>query len=92
MVKDAARNETFNITHGQSRSVQELIEVVRSEFPNIKVERVERDKLMPFRGTLDVEKARRLLGYAPAYPIEKGFRDYIAWYKNRSKVPAPNVV
>lgn len=79
----AARNETFNITFGQSRSVKDLIEIVRNVFPDMKVERVERDSLMPFRGTLNIEKARRLLDYAPAFPIEMGFRRYIDWYRQR---------
>jgi nucleoside-diphosphate-sugar epimerase len=28
-----------------------------------------------------VAKARRLLGYEPRYPLEKGFVRYIDWYK-----------
>ena len=36
---------------------------------------------MPERGTLSIEKARMLLGYEPQFPIEKGFVDYINWYK-----------
>jgi nucleoside-diphosphate-sugar epimerase len=85
----AARNEIFNITYGQSRSVTDLVEVIRSVFPKIKVERVERDHLMPFRGTLSVQKARRLIGYAPMFPIEKGFIKYIEWYKNRLRGSSP---
>jgi nucleoside-diphosphate-sugar epimerase len=36
---------------------------------------------MPERGTLDVDKARRMIGYEPQYPLEKGFPRYIEWYK-----------
>jgi nucleoside-diphosphate-sugar epimerase len=36
---------------------------------------------MPERGTLSVEKARRLLGYEPQFPVDKGFVRYIEWYK-----------
>lgn len=91
--KPAARNEIFNITFGQSRSVMELVEVIRSAFPGLKVEKVERDKLMPFRGTLNVEKARKVLGYDPQFPIEIGFRRYIDWYKGRPHgVPAAGAV
>ena len=42
-----------------------------------------RDKLMPIRGSLSVEKAKKLLGYKPEYNIEKGFNDYITWYQER---------
>lgn len=83
MEAPAARNETFNVTYGQSRTVNELVGIVREAFPAAKVERVERDKLMPFRGTLNVDKARRLLGYEPRFPIDVGFRRYIDWYKSR---------
>jgi nucleoside-diphosphate-sugar epimerase len=47
-----------------------------------------RDNLMPERGTLSVEKARRLLGYEPQFPLDKGFVRYIEWYKGlRAKQP-----
>ena len=36
---------------------------------------------MPERGTLDISKAKKLLGYSPNFPIEKGFTSYINWYK-----------
>ena len=77
----AALNQIFNMTYGRSRSIQELIGVIKEEFPDVRAESVERDKLMPFRGTLSVEKATRLLGYLPKNPIEAGFPKYIEWYK-----------
>ena len=44
----------------------------------------ERDKLVPKRGTLSIQKAKQLLGYNPTYPIEVGYQEYINWYKNFS--------
>ncbi len=76
----AARNDVFNLTYGSSRSIADLLAIVRERFPAIAVEYVPRDGLMPVRGTLSVEKARRLLGYQPAYPLEVGFSRYIDWY------------
>jgi nucleoside-diphosphate-sugar epimerase len=81
-----ARNQIFNITYGQSRSIQDLVAIVRTSFPEVGVEYIERDKLMPFRGTLSVEKARRLVGYAPKNPIEVGFPKYIQWYRELTGV------
>jgi nucleoside-diphosphate-sugar epimerase len=46
------------------------------------MEHVERDSLMPFRGTMSVDKAISLLGYAPQNPLEKGVKKYIEWYRN----------
>jgi nucleoside-diphosphate-sugar epimerase len=45
------------------------------------MEYVERDGLMPFRGTMSVEKAARLLGYAPQNPLEEGMKKYVEWYR-----------
>ncbi len=77
----AALNETFNLTYGSSRSIKDLIGIIRKHFPEIRVNHAERDRLMPLRGTLSVDKARKLLGYAPEFPIETGFERYISWYK-----------
>jgi nucleoside-diphosphate-sugar epimerase len=76
----ASRNETFNLTYGNGRSIKDLVAIMRRYFPKVEVESVERDRLMPERGTLSVEKARRLLGYDPQNPIDVGFPKYIEWY------------
>jgi len=79
-----ARNQVFNMTYGAARSIAELVEVLKHEFPDVAVQHVARDHLMPFRGTLNVDKARRLIGYQPNFPIEKGIPDYVAWYRRRA--------
>jgi nucleoside-diphosphate-sugar epimerase len=78
----AARNQIFNMTYGRSRAIQDVLEVIRQHFPQVAVEYGERDKLMPSRGTLSVKKAAELLGYAPKYPLELGFAEYIKWYRS----------
>ncbi len=75
-----ARNEIFNLTYGASRSIKDLITITKQHFPEVELERIERDKLMPFRGTLSVKKAHDLLGYAPKNSVEVGFPKYIQWY------------
>jgi len=87
ILNPAARNQIFNLTYGRSRSIRELVEIVAAHFPEVKIERVERDRLMPFRGTLSVNKARTLLGYSPMNPIELGFVKYIDWYKQFHATP-----
>ena len=79
--KPEARDQTFNLTYGQSRSIAEMVEILRQNFPNASVKYLERDALMPERGTLSIERAQKLLGYQPAYPLERGFADYMEWYK-----------
>ena len=46
------------------------------------VTRRPRPRLLPQRGTLNVDKARSLLGYQPQYPIEVGIPRYIEWYRS----------
>ncbi|MDQ2669231.1 MAG: NAD(P)-dependent oxidoreductase, partial [Gemmatimonadota bacterium] len=77
-----SRNEIFNLTYGESRSIAQMADILAAEFPNIRVEYLPKDKLVPKRGTLSVEKARRLIGYAPAWPLERGFPEYIRWYRS----------
>ena len=79
--KPEARNQIFNTTYGGARSLNQMIEIMRTRFPNIEVKYQSRDGLMPERGTLSVDKARRLLGYAPQSPLESGFLRYIDWYQ-----------
>lgn len=74
-------NQTFNITFGGARSLNRLAEMVCAEFPGIKISYQPRDSLMPERGTLSIDKAKALLGYQPKFPVERGFLNYIDWYK-----------
>jgi nucleoside-diphosphate-sugar epimerase len=77
-----ARNQIFNLTYGRGRSLDEMVEILRRYFPDINVRYEPRDRLMPERGTLIVDKARRLAGYEPAFPLEAGFARYIEWYQS----------
>ena len=79
--KPEARNQTFNLTFGEGRSIQSLIDCIRESIDIPRVEYVERDRLMPVRGTLCVDKARELLNYSPQHSIERGVPLYIEWYR-----------
>lgn len=83
--KPAARNQVFNMTYGGARSLNQMAEIVRASFPGVEVKYNPRDALMPERGTLSVDKARKLIGYEPRFPLEKGFVRYIDWYKGLAK-------
>jgi nucleoside-diphosphate-sugar epimerase len=76
-----SHNQIFNLTYGQAKSIRAMVEIVREHFPGIDVNYQKRDKLMPERGTLSVDKAKKMLGYDPQFPLEKGFVKYINWYK-----------
>ena len=76
-----AINQTFNLTFGKSKKINELVEILKTEFPKVKISYKEREKFMPERGTLDISKAKKLIGYEPMNPIETGYIKYISWYK-----------
>lgn len=78
---DTARNEIFNLTYGESRSLAQMAEIMKEHFPDLQISYTPKDKLTPDRGTLSVDKARDLIGYEPAFPLDRGYVDYINWYK-----------
>ena len=79
--KDESLNQTFNLTYGDSRSLADMAEIMKANFKNLEVNYTPKDNLTPDRGTLSIEKARSLLGFDPEFPLEKGYVDYINWYK-----------
>lgn len=71
-------NETFNITAGEGRTLTDLYELLRGQFPDMPVEvSTKTDDFRPKRGALDVSKARSLLGYEPQYSLERGVQEYV---------------
>ena len=85
LCRSEAINEVFNVTFGQGRQINELAQIVVERFPDVNIVYKPKDNLMPERGTLNIDKARSLLGYEPKYDIEKGFNNYIAWYLDFAK-------
>ena len=77
----AARNEIFNLTCGNARTINELVDIVKRHCPHVEVQYSERDQLRPFRGTLSVQKANDLLGYSSAYQLEQGIPKCVDWYR-----------
>ena len=79
--EEKSRGEIFNITYGKGEPLGKVAEIVQSEFPGISVRHESRNALVPERGTLDVSKAKSLLGYEPNFPVDVGFPQYINWYR-----------
>ena len=77
-----SKNEIFNLTYGESRSVAQMAEILTTHFPGVEIKYLPKDKLTPDRGTLRVDKARKLIGYDPQHPLERGFVKYVNWYKS----------
>lgn len=80
--REESKNQIFNLTYGSARTIADMLDILRAEFPGISVKSVAKDSLMPDRGTLNVDKARSLLGYIPEWPLDKGYPKYISWYRD----------
>ena len=78
-----AGNQVFNITRGNARSVLEFANEVKKHFPKAQLVEKPADTSRPERGTLSIEKAKKLLGYNPQVDIEEGVREYITELKER---------
>lgn len=81
LTHEKSKNEIFNLTYGEARSISQMADIIRAEFPGADIEYLPKDRLMPDRGTLSVEKAKKMIGYNPQNPLEIGFVKYINWYK-----------
>jgi nucleoside-diphosphate-sugar epimerase len=79
--QEKALNQTLNLTFGSAREIRDLAAILQEEVPGIQIGTRPKDNFTPERGTLSVDKAKRLLGYQPAFPVERGYREYVKWYK-----------
>ena len=70
-------NETFNITYGKAETLYKFVKVLSKHFRKLKYKIEKRDSFRPKRGTLSINKAKRLLNYKPIYNLEKGIKKYL---------------
>ena len=69
-----ADNETFNIGSGVSSKLTDIANFLKTLNPNVQIEVEEADPLYPKRGALNIDKAKKMLGYEPKYTIEEGLK------------------
>ena len=79
---EKAINQTFNLTYGEAKTIGEMAEILKHNFPNININYISKDRLTPDRGTLNIAKAREVIGYEPKNSLDVGYAKYIDWYKN----------
>ena len=73
-------NRTFNLTHGNARSIAELAGIIQDLIPHVRLEQAPPAPRKTKRGTLVMDRARNYLGFNPSRPIEVGYRDFCQWY------------
>tara|TARA_B100000900_G_scaffold389303_1_gene382085 strand:+ start:2290 stop:3273 length:984 start_codon:yes stop_codon:yes gene_type:complete len=74
-------NEIFNITCGKGQTLLKYVKYLKKKFPYLKYVVKERDKSKPSRGTLSINKAKKLLGYRPKYSLKDGIDEYFKFLK-----------
>ncbi|PKP22328.1 MAG: hypothetical protein CVU05_04460 [Bacteroidetes bacterium HGW-Bacteroidetes-21] len=74
---EAAINHTFNISRGESRSIKDLAETLSSIVPATTIELSEAKPFRPNRGAMNVDKAKKMLGYNPQFDLTKGIEVYV---------------
>ena len=90
--KPEAINQTYNIAVGQRTTLNQLVEFLKRELhahdPSVQNQKPIYRDFRPgdVRHSLaDINKARRLLGYEPEYPIERGLEMAMDWYRAQIK-------
>lgn len=82
-LRPEAIGETFNITYGSAHRLYDYAMEIKKHCPNLEVEIVPRDAFRPKRGTLSIEKARKLLGYEPKVTLGQGVQEYVEFARTR---------
>ena len=75
-------NVSFNITAGHATSLRTLAEmIIEITGSKSELEDIGNHKLYPMRGTLDIGRAKDLLGYEPKFTLEQGLKSYYDWLR-----------
>ena len=74
---DAAKGETFNIARGKSETLSAAVSIISETISDVEVEYGDVPDHIPTRGTLDVTKARDLIGFEPQYDLGRALPAYI---------------
>ena len=77
-------NVSFNITAGNATSLKTLAEkIINITGSNSDIEDIGNHKLYPLRGTLDISRAKDLIGYQPEFTLDQGLESYYGWLQNK---------
>jgi len=78
-LEDQGINKTFNITKSHSKTLLAAAELAVRLIGKGTIEVRDRDLDFPSRGALNIDAARKYLGFAPKVDIEEGFQRYRDW-------------
>lgn len=87
----AAVNQTYNITRGRGRSLEEAAKLVVRIVGRGQIQIQDRDPAFPSRGSLNIRRAQRDFGFDPTIDIEQGFEEYYRWITDTIRRTATSV-
>jgi len=89
LTKKNAVGEAFNIATGEATTINKLVQTLQKLMDNTDLKPVHREpRPSDIRQSYaSIEKARKILGYEPMYPLEKGLKKLVEWYKANSSQP-----
>jgi nucleoside-diphosphate-sugar epimerase len=79
-VQDKALNKTYNITKSHSWSLLQAAQLAIETVGRGSIKVRDRDQDFPSRGSLNIDAARRDLGFDPKVDIQAGFQNYYDWF------------
>ena len=72
-------NEIFNITYGKGQKLYSFVMILKKIFPNLRFKIKPRDITKPSRGTLSINKAKKLLNFKPKHSLKIGVKRYVQY-------------
>jgi len=86
LTKKSAVGEVFNIATGEATTINKLVYTLQKIMNKTNLRPIHQE---PRVGDLrhsyaSIEKARRILDYKPVFPLEKGLKKLVEWYKAHS--------
>jgi nucleoside-diphosphate-sugar epimerase len=82
MLADLDNLEIFNLTRGEGRTLQDVIDILKQNLGEFDIEINDDNSFYPKRGALDISNAKNKLGYNPLFSLEDGIKDYISFLKS----------
>ena len=75
---------SFNITAGNAITLRDAAErIIALTGSKSKIVDICMNKIYPRRGTLDIDRAKKLLGYTPEITFDEGLKRYYEWLQNK---------
>ena len=77
-------NMSFNITAGNAITLRDAAErIIALTGSKSKIVDIGMNKIYPRRGTLDITRAKKMLGYKPEVDFNEGLKRYYEWLQNK---------